>query len=100
MRGRSEGPLAMRAAFFMSTVDTIQHIYWDGDALCLLDQRALPTRTEIIRCATAEQVADAIRTMVVRGAPAIGCSAAYGMALVAHASRTPGEAKRGVLHVL
>ena len=77
------GPLAVRAAFFMSIVDTIQHIYWDGDALCLLDQRLLPAQTVIIRCATAEDVAQAIRTMVVRGAPAIGCSAAYGMALVA-----------------
>jgi methylthioribose-1-phosphate isomerase len=67
----------------MSIVDTIQHIYWDGDALCLLDQRLLPAQTVIIRCATAEDVAQAIRTMVVRGAPAIGCSAAYGMALVA-----------------
>jgi methylthioribose-1-phosphate isomerase len=67
----------------MSTAETLQHIYWDGDALCLLDQRLLPAQTIIIRCATAEDVAQAIRTMVVRGAPAIGCSAAYGMALVA-----------------
>jgi len=67
----------------MSTADTLQHIYWDGDALCLLDQRLLPAQTVFIRCATAEDVAQAIRTMVVRGAPAIGCSAAYGMALVA-----------------
>jgi methylthioribose-1-phosphate isomerase len=77
------GPLAARAAFFMSTDDTIQHIYWDGDALCLLDQRRLPAQTVVIRCATDEDVAQAIRSMVVRGAPAIGCSAAYGMALVA-----------------
>jgi methylthioribose-1-phosphate isomerase len=78
-----DGPLAVRAAFFMSTVDTLQHIYWDGDALCLLDQRLLPAQTVIIRCITAEDVARAIRTMVVRGAPAIGCSAAYGMTLAA-----------------
>ena len=90
----------MRAAFFMSTVETLQHIYWDGDALCLLDQRALPARTEIIRCTTAEDVADAIRAMVVRGAPAIGCSAAYGMALVARASVTPGQAERDLFHAL
>jgi methylthioribose-1-phosphate isomerase len=67
----------------MSTTETLQHIYWDGDALCLLDQRLLPAQTIIIRCATAEDVAQAIRAMVVRGAPAIGCSAAYGMVLAA-----------------
>jgi methylthioribose-1-phosphate isomerase len=56
---------------------------WDGNALFLLDQRLLPREEKWIACRTASEVADAIRTMVVRGAPAIGVSAAYGMALAA-----------------
>jgi methylthioribose-1-phosphate isomerase len=49
----------------------------------LIDQRVLPARIEFVACATAEGVARAIRDMVVRGAPAIGCAAAYGVALEA-----------------
>jgi len=47
----------------------------------LLDQRKLPATTAYITCRDSAQVADAIRSMVVRGAPAIGITAAYGMAL-------------------
>jgi methylthioribose-1-phosphate isomerase len=54
---------------------------WTSDRLDLLDQRLLPHRTEILSCRTAEDVAEAIRSMAVRGAPAIGCCAAYGLAL-------------------
>jgi methylthioribose-1-phosphate isomerase len=54
---------------------------WNGDALELLDQRVLPGRTEYLRCRTASEVAAAIHDMVVRGAPAIGCAAAFGVAL-------------------
>ena len=51
------------------------------DAVRLLDQRKLPTSEEYVNCRTAEDVAEAIRTMVVRGAPAIGITAAAGIAL-------------------
>ena len=51
------------------------------DAIRLLDQRKLPTSEEYVNCRTAEDVAEAIRTMVVRGAPAIGITAAAGIAL-------------------
>jgi methylthioribose-1-phosphate isomerase len=54
---------------------------WEEGALLVLDQRRLPAREEWLRCTTVEQVAEAIRTMAVRGAPAIGLAAAYGMAL-------------------
>jgi methylthioribose-1-phosphate isomerase len=54
---------------------------WDGDALLLLDQRRLPAEEVWLRCETPAAVADAIRTLAVRGAPAIGLAAAYGMAL-------------------
>ena len=49
--------------------------------LLVLDQRALPDAERWIRCETVEEVADCIRTLAVRGAPAIGLAAAYGMAL-------------------
>src|SRR3954454_8303321 len=53
------------------------------DAVVLLDQRRLPLEEVDVRCATAVEVAEAIRTMVVRGAPAIGVAAAYAVALAA-----------------
>ena len=53
----------------------------DGPAVVLLDQRKLPDDVVEVRCTTAEDVANAIRGMVVRGAPAIGIAAAYGVAL-------------------
>jgi methylthioribose-1-phosphate isomerase len=55
----------------------------DGPAVVLLDQRRLPDEVVEVRCTTATEVADAIRSMVVRGAPAIGIAAAYGVALTA-----------------
>jgi methylthioribose-1-phosphate isomerase len=54
---------------------------FDDGALLILDQRALPDREEWLRCERPEQVADALRTLAVRGAPAIGLAAAYGLAL-------------------
>jgi len=59
----------------------IEPIRWKGDRLELLDQRMLPDKTTYITCRSAAQVADAIREMVVRGAPAIGCAAAFGVVL-------------------
>jgi methylthioribose-1-phosphate isomerase len=53
----------------------------DGSAVEVIDQTKLPHRFEIRRLATMEEAADAIRTMVVRGAPLIGATAAYGLAL-------------------
>lgn len=59
----------------------IEPIRWKGDRLELLDQRLLPDQTVYITCRTAEEVATAIRDMAVRGAPAIGCAAAFGVVL-------------------
>ena len=59
----------------------VQPIRWRGDRLELLDQRLLPDKTEYLACRSAEEVARAIRDMVVRGAPAIGCAAAFGVVL-------------------
>ncbi len=58
-------------------------IRWDGRTLFLLDQRLLPREEVWVACSSAQDVADAIRTMIVRGAPAIGVSAAFGMAMAA-----------------
>lgn len=55
----------------------------EDDAVVLLDQRRLPDDVAEVRCSTAAELAEAIRTMVVRGAPAIGVAAAYGIALAA-----------------
>ena len=66
----------------------------DGPAVVLLDQRRLPDEVVDVRCATAADVADAIRDMVVRGAPAIGIAAAYGLALAALRGDDLAEAER------
>ena len=59
----------------------VEPIRWRGDRLELLDQRLLPGRKKYVVCRTAPQVAKAIKDMVVRGAPAIGCAAAFGVVL-------------------
>ena len=59
----------------------VEPIRWRGDRLELLDQRLLPEKKVYVTCRTAEQVAKAIKDMVVRGAPAIGCAAAFGAVL-------------------
>ena len=66
----------------------VQPIQWHGDALELLDQRVLPAKTVFVRCTSAAEVAQAIHDMVVRGAPAIGIAAAYGLVLDAKAGRS------------
>jgi methylthioribose-1-phosphate isomerase len=60
---------------------------WVDDSLELLDQRLLPARSEYPRFGSAAAVAGAIRNLVVRGAPAIGCAAAYGIAVEARRLR-------------
>jgi methylthioribose-1-phosphate isomerase len=54
---------------------------WEDGALLVLDQRRLPAEETWVRCETPAQVADCIRALAVRGAPAIGLAAGYGMAL-------------------
>ena len=63
--------------------DRIRPIRWTGEALELLDQRRLPFETGYITCATSDEVATAIRDLAVRGAPAIGIAAAWGVVLAA-----------------
>lgn len=63
--------------------DSIRPIVWQDDHLELLDQRILPAEYKFIRYSEVRAVADAIQGMVVRGAPAIGITAAYGIVLSA-----------------
>src|SRR5260370_13833519 len=62
------------------------------DVIVMVDQRKLPAQEVYVRCRTAPEVAKAIRTMVIRGAPAIGVAAAYGIAL--GMKRSPSEGTR------
>jgi len=64
---------------------SVQTLRWVDDHLEMIDQRVLPSEFRYLAYRTAEEVAQGIRLMVVRGAPAIGCAAAYGVALEAFA---------------
>ncbi len=72
---------------------TVETLRWCEGQLELLDQRLLPATIRYVACDSAATVAQAIRTLVVRGAPAIGVAAAYGVALQAlhHAKRPQTE---------
>ena len=65
------------------TENKIEALRWMDDHLEMIDQRILPAEFKYISYNSAISVADGIRSMVVRGAPAIGCAAAYGVALEA-----------------
>jgi len=67
-------------------------IVWQGESLYLLDQRHLPAKALYLRLDTAQETADAIRQMVVRGAPAIGITAAYAVVLAAADACRPSPA--------
>jgi methylthioribose-1-phosphate isomerase len=65
-------------------------IEWNDDAVVMIDQRKLPTSEIYVSCKTAQEVAKAIKTMVIRGAPAIGVAAAMGIALGMRRSNATG----------
>jgi len=74
----------------------INTLEWTDSGVRFIDQTKLPTEETYVTCTTCEQVADAIRTMIVRGAPAIGVATAMGIALAVQKSKaeTVGELKR------
>jgi methylthioribose-1-phosphate isomerase len=74
--------------------EAIVRLEVDPPRVFLLDQRRLPDERVEVACGTAAEVAEAIRTMVVRGAPAIGVAAAYGLALAALRGEELAEAER------
>lgn len=59
----------------------IETIQWNGDGVVMIDQTRLPAEERYVTCRTYIEVAEAIRTMIIRGAPAIGVAAAMGVAL-------------------
>src|SRR5438034_5461156 len=65
----------------------------EDDAVVMVDQRKLPAQEIYVRCQTAAEVARAIKTMVIRGAPAIGVAAAFGIALGMRKSTATGTQK-------
>jgi len=69
-------------------------VTWRRGRLRLLDQRALPERVRYVTCASVTDVVDAIRRLVVRGAPALGATGAYGVALAASADPSPAALRR------
>jgi methylthioribose-1-phosphate isomerase len=71
--------------------DTIRAVVFKQGILHLLDQRELPFTETQVECRTADEVADAIRKLVVRGAPAIGIAAAWGIVLEAQTLRAAGN---------
>jgi methylthioribose-1-phosphate isomerase len=96
--GAEAAPFQIRTEPRLTTNDRImiQTLEWTEQGVRFIDQTKLPTEETYITCKTHEQVADAIRTMVVRGAPAIGVAAAMGIALGMKNSKaeTAGELKR------
>ncbi|MBN1284684.1 MAG: S-methyl-5-thioribose-1-phosphate isomerase [Anaerolineae bacterium] len=67
--------------------EDVRTIFWENDQVCMINQPALPHTFEIKRYDTYQEVADAIKTMVIRGAPAIGAAAGFGMAIAARSSK-------------
>ena len=65
-------------------------IEWKGDCVVMIDQRKLPSAEVYVTCGTSAEVAKAIKTMVIRGAPAIGVAAAMGIALGMRKSKATG----------
>ena len=72
--------------------NNLQAIRWTDNELQLLDQRALPNRIEYLNLSSSKEIAQAIIDMVVRGAPAIGITAAYGIAIAAKNQESLTEA--------
>ena len=85
-----------------SQYDRIRPVKWESNQLHLIDQRILPDRYEYISYSESREVADAIKDMVVRGAPAIGIAAAFGVVLAArkHYSLNPDNWKTSIVEDL
>jgi len=74
---------------------TLRTVDWKDDSVIMIDQTKLPNELVFVKYTDYNDVAQAIRTLVVRGAPAIGVSGAFGMALAALQSKS--ETKEGLL---
>jgi len=75
----------MNATIDFDRYDHVRPIRWTGETLALLDQRKLPFAVEYVACRGSDEVAEAIHALTVRGAPAIGIAAAWGVVLATRA---------------
>lgn len=80
----------------MKNPTNVRAIEWRGDCLRLLDQRRLPGSEQYLDCHDSAAVAEAIRDMAVRGAPAIGIAAAYGVVLAAKGDAGSGRVRQAI----
>lgn len=76
----------------MNKIKSIETLRWNDPFFEMIDQRILPFKFNYIAYDSASSVADGIKTMVVRGAPAIGCAAAFGVALEANRLKVKDKA--------
>ncbi|HEX5095374.1 MAG TPA: S-methyl-5-thioribose-1-phosphate isomerase, partial [Acidimicrobiia bacterium] len=74
-------------------------VAWRRGRIRLIDQRALPQRLRFVECTTTAELVRAIRELVVRGAPALGASGAYGVALAAAARSRPAQVRADAARV-
>jgi methylthioribose-1-phosphate isomerase len=76
----------------------VRTVWFENGAVCFVDQTRLPDETVIVTCRTTEALAEAIRSLRIRGAPAIGVTAAYGIAMAASqvVSAVPDQALAAV----
>jgi methylthioribose-1-phosphate isomerase len=88
--------LSEREAFLCRT-GSMRTIYRDGSVVKLIDQTRLPQEVSIVDCTTAASLCEAIRSMRIRGAPALGVAAAYAMAL--GAEEAPGRTEPFLVHM-
>jgi methylthioribose-1-phosphate isomerase len=68
-------------------LDLLLTVSWEDDGVTMIDQTKLPNKLVYVKCLDYKQVAEAIKKLVVRGAPAIGVTAAFGLALAAKSSK-------------
>ena len=87
---RSPSPVSGHPVPLISSIHVLPTIEWKGDGVVMIDQRKLPSVEVYVTCTTATEVAKAIKTMVIRGAPAIGVAAAMGIAIGMRKSKATG----------
>ncbi|HEV2448907.1 MAG TPA: S-methyl-5-thioribose-1-phosphate isomerase [Thermoplasmata archaeon] len=75
----------------------VRALWWEAGRLAYLDQRALPGRVRVVRTRKVRDVADAIRTLAIRGAPTIGVAGAYGMVLAQREGRRSAKSAAKLL---
>ncbi|NLV71189.1 MAG: S-methyl-5-thioribose-1-phosphate isomerase [Actinobacteria bacterium] len=86
VRGVSDSGDGTAADALIADVDSIRTVEWQDGTVVMIDQRRLPLEEVYLHCRSWQEVADAICTMAIRGAPALGVAAGMGMALAARAA--------------